>query len=115
MGKRPASMFYWMDFDRDTRALSLKAVGGWMRIMGQLHFSPERGKKRQSLRSWANVMGCSTGEVERIVTELREHKIGKFRFSNGLLTIESRRMRSEEEQREKDNQRVRRFRQSNKY
>ena len=82
-----------------------------MRIMGQLHFAPDRGKRRLSLRSWANVMGCSTGEVERIVTELRQHKIGKFRYSNGLLTIESRRMRSEEEQREKDNQRVRRFRQ----
>ncbi len=110
MGKRPASMFYWMDFDRDTRALSLRAVGGWMRIMGQLHFASTRGKKRQSVRSWANVMGCTIKEVNTIVSELRAHKVGKFRYSNGQLTVESRRMRTEEEQREKDNKRVRQFR-----
>ena len=114
MGKRPASMFYWMDFDRDTRALTLKSVGGWMRIMGQLHFAPTRGKKRHSLSSWANVMGCSIKEVETIVSELRAHKVGKFRYSNGQLTIESRRMRVEEEQREKDNLRVRQFRMRSK-
>ena len=85
-----------------------------MRIMGQLHFAPERGKKRHSLRSWANVMGCSVREVESIVSELRAHRVGKFRYSNGQLTIESRRMRLEEEQREKDNQRVRQFRMRSK-
>ena len=103
-----------MDFDRDTRALTLKSVGGWMRIMGQLHFAPTRGKKRHSLSSWANVMGCSIKEVETIVNELRAHKVGKFRYSSGQLTIESRRMRVEEEQREKDNLRVRQFRMRSK-
>ncbi|MCH8928384.1 MAG: hypothetical protein IIB39_06665 [Candidatus Marinimicrobia bacterium] len=110
MGKRPASMFYWMDFDRDTRALSLRAVGAWMRIMGQLHFSNDRGRKRQSVRSWANVTGCTPSELEKIISELREHNVGKFRFYHGQLTIISRRMIREEEQRENENERVRRFR-----
>jgi len=85
-----------------------------MRIMGQLHFSNERGRKRQSLRSWANVMGCTPAEVEKIISELKEHHVGKFRYSNGQLTIISRRMIREEGQRESENERVRRFRERSK-
>ena len=110
MGKMAASMFYWMDFDRATRALSLRAVGAWMRIMGQLHFSNDRGRKRQSVRSWANVTGCTPSELEKIISELKEHNVGEFRNYNGQLTIISRRMIREEEQRENENDRVRRFR-----
>ena len=72
MGKRPASMFYWMDFDRDTRALSLAAIGAWMRIMGQLHFSEIRGKKRQAIKSWANVIGCTEKEIDNIIDDVVE-------------------------------------------
>ena len=53
----PYSKFFWGDYLRDTRMLSLEAKGAWMDILCHLSQLDEPGEAGYKIQSWARLLG----------------------------------------------------------
>jgi uncharacterized protein YdaU (DUF1376 family) len=109
--KLPFFQFYPADYQRDTRALSLAAKGGWVDVLCMLHGSSTRGSMTLPVVGWARVMGATVDQAEAIISELGSINVADvIRRENGDVTLESRRMKRETITREQTRLRVQRHR-----
>ena len=111
MGKLPAFLFYPNDWSRDLEEHPLEIEGAWIRITCKLFYSETRGRFAKTLPQIAKILGNRGEKTIRILKYLQSENIANIptdlsRIDNkGLITIESRRMVSDENKREKDRKR----------
>lgn len=82
----PSSPFYWNDYFRDTRILSLAAKGTWMDILCHLHESATRGSATLTLAQWAGWCGCPQGQFIESIEELQKAGIATVTFRHTKIT-----------------------------
>ena len=68
----PYSKFFWGDYLRDTRILSLEARGAWMDILCHLSSEEIVGVAGYKLEAWARLLGVTKREIKRVFQELTE-------------------------------------------
>lgn len=109
--KLPFIQFFPSDYQRDTRALSLAAKGGWMDVLCMLHGSSTRGTMTLPVVGWARIMGATVDQAEAVISELEIMRVAEVaREGNGDVTISSRRMLRDGITREQTRLRVERHR-----
>lgn len=100
MGKNPAFQFYPADWTRKTRRLPLHVKGAWTDILCAMWWAPERGEVTMNIESWSREIGTTIEETESVIDTLSSHNICTVeRLSNGDITLLSRRMRRDENDR----------------
>lgn len=100
MGKNPADQFYWEDWKRDTRCLSLAAKGAWIDLLSDMWFAPIRGRLSMPIVAYARSLGATVDQTEAVLQELTERNICNYvQESDGSLTLICRRMSREHEER----------------
>jgi len=75
MTKAPADQFYWNDYMRDTRRISLAARGGWVDILGEMRYSPTRGMLNESWVGYARIMSATVDQAQAVIIELIEKRV----------------------------------------
>jgi len=105
MSKAPSFPFYPDDFLRDMLEHSLEIRGAWITILNKLHSAERRGILNLNLSEWSRIFGENEEKTNEILLKLNEKKVGDFKFSNGNITVISRRMVREEKA--KENNRLR--------
>ncbi len=121
----PSSPFYWNDYYRDTRLLSVSARGVWMDMLCRVHESKTRGEITLTLDEWTRWCACGQVEFLSAVSEIKRHDLGTIHErsvpnsktensgsgkSNVEITVINRRMSREEEYRKNNNVRQETFR-----
>ena len=100
MSKAPAVQFYFSDYLRDTRSLSLAAKGAWMDCLCDMWFSVTRGVISKPIVGYARLFGCTIDQAKQVIDEIVELRIGDAETEpNGNLTLINRRMVRDEEDR----------------
>jgi len=117
MMRRPPLEWWFEDFEADTRCLSVKAVGGWVRILNALDAARLRGQDTLDIEGWAAIIGADKVTSESILQEIKRRKVARVTFCNanvtgcnGLVTVVNRRMERERKERQALKLRVRRHR-----
>lgn len=106
MAKAPADQFYFSDYIRDTRSLSLEARGAWMDILSQGFFKTPQGRISQDLDAWATMFGCSVDTAKTVLEAIKKHQVGDVVTErNGNITVTNR--RQYRTWKEKDDARIR--------
>lgn len=114
MAKAPADQFYFSDYLRDTRSLSLAAKGAWMDCLCDMWFSVTRGTISKPVVGYARLFGCTVDQAKQVIDEIADLGIGDATTeSNGNIKLTNRRMVREEYERELNRNRQARFRESN--
>jgi uncharacterized protein YdaU (DUF1376 family) len=109
MGKAPADQFYFSDYLRDTRSLSLAARGAWMDCLCEMWFSVIRGRISKPLIHYARYWGCSTDQASAVIDEILHSDVADGGTEqNGYITLINRRMYSA--WKDTENNRIRQFR-----
>lgn len=119
----PSSPFYWNDYYRDTRVLTLPTRAIWMDMLCRAHESHTRGQIRLSVGAWARWCACKVEDITLAEIELRHHPdVGlimketvdpsdPYNYeSNVFLTVTNRRMVREALFKENNAERQDRFR-----
>ena len=88
----PYSQFFWADYLKDTRILSLEAKGAWMDILCHLANADEVGVSGHRLDIWARVLGCPKRVAKRILAELEDAKVGEIWTENDKVFIKNNRL-----------------------
>ena len=88
----PYSQFFWADYLKDTRILSLEAKGAWMDILCHLANADEVGVSGHRIDIWARVLGCPKRVAKRILTELEDAKVGEIWTENEKVFIKNNRL-----------------------
>lgn len=99
MGKNPAFQFYPSDWSRDTAMLSLDVKGAWIDILCAMWWSQERGVISGTPSDFARMLRISRARFSQILDRLQAQKICECDVQNGRVTLTSRRMVREEEER----------------
>jgi uncharacterized protein YdaU (DUF1376 family) len=100
VGKNPADQFYWEDWKRDTRCLSLAAKGAWIDLLSDMWFSQIRGRLQMPMTAYARSLGATVEQTEAVIQELMDRNICDYvKESDGSLTLINRRMSREYDQR----------------
>lgn len=90
--KAPADQFYFGDYIRDTRCLSIGTRGAWMDILAFGFFSTPQGRMTKDLDAWSRLFGTSTDTTLSIFEELKKHEVGDVVTQrNGDITVTNRR------------------------
>ncbi len=102
MGKNPASLFYWGDWQRDLDDHPLDIEGAWIRICCRLHWSKTRGRLAYNLDIWSSILRQTKEDTETILKYIEEKKIGDVTFGHASsqknhsnVTVTNRRMYSD--------------------
>jgi len=115
-GKAPAFQFYVMDWMRDLEEYPLEIEGAWIRIICKLWFSDKRGSLTRTADQWGRILRIPEEEAVRIITKLKDEKIGDVTFChgqcNGDITVECRRMLRTERSKEGNRIRQKRHRET---
>lgn len=99
--------FFPGDFDRDMMAHSLEIRGAWITIIDHLWNSDKRGRATHSMLQWGRILGTVENDAERIISYLSCEKIADCNNDgNGNVTVISRRIEKEENERENTRLRV---------
>lgn len=69
----PSSAFYWNDYYRDTRVLTLPTRAIWMDMLCRAHESQTRGQIKLSIGAWARWCACTVEDIMLAEMELRHH------------------------------------------
>lgn len=88
----PYSKFFWSDYMRDTRMLSLEAKGAWMDILCHLSATPSVGEASYKIDSWARLLGCSKATCKKVFDELIECGVGEILEKNGKFFVKNSRI-----------------------
>jgi len=88
LGKRPADQFYYGDYLRDTRALSLTARGAWMDILCSMHFSDPRGRLSMTVESYSNLLGADFSTTSSVLLEIVALKVADCIVDGRILNPE---------------------------
>lgn len=111
MSRSPAAQFYFADYLRDTRTLSIQARGAWMDVLCIMWFSQEKGRCNADVTQMKRLWGVENEAAEAILEELIASKICDVeRDCNGNVTLINRRMVRDEKERQSTKDRVKRFR-----
>jgi uncharacterized protein YdaU (DUF1376 family) len=111
MAKAPADQFYFGDYIRDTRCLSIAARGAWADILSFAFFETPQGRISQDLDAWSRMFGTDIDTARSILMEIQKRKVGDVVTErNGDVTVTNRRKYREWMEREAGKQRVKRFR-----
>ena len=124
MAKAPAMQFYVRDWLADTAVVSLRAAGGWMRILCHLHLADLRGEDSRTLKGWAGILGTTIDEAAEVLQDLAEQRVADIRSDRDMsrdvtfcpsdvtaqYTVVCRRMARERKEREGNRMRKRRER-----
>jgi len=95
--KLPYMQFYPGDYIRDTRGLSAEAKGVWMDALCFMWDAPERGVLRNTPDGFARMFGISVDAFDAVLMQFDVNIICDInRDSNGIVTLESRRMIKDE-------------------
>lgn len=90
--KAPADQFYFGDYIRDTRCLSIGARGAWMDILAFGFFLTPQGRISQDIDAWSRTFGTGTDTALSLLEELKKHKVGDVVTQrNGDITVTNRR------------------------
>ena len=114
MSGLPYLEFFPSDWIKDTRALSPEAKGAWIDIISTLHFSDTRGSLALTFDGWARVTGQTPEMIRKSIAELRLLEVCDCHESNGVVTLESRRMLRESITKEQTRQRAEKSRHKQK-
>jgi len=113
--KAPADQFYFSDYMRDTRELSLAARGAWMDCLCKMWFSVTRGQISMPLSGYARLFGCTLDQARAVVEEIREYQIGDaVTEANGNITLTNRRIYREWKEAEANKNRQSKYREKQK-
>lgn len=118
MGKLPAFLFYANDWSRDLEEHPLEIEGAWIRLICKLFYSETRGSFSKTLPQIAKILGNRAEKTLKLLKYLQDENIADIptdlsRIDNKtLITIESRRMISDEKKREDDRKRQQKKRDS---
>jgi uncharacterized protein YdaU (DUF1376 family) len=111
MSKAPAAQFYFADYMRDTRTLSIQARGAWMDVLCIMWFSQEKGRCNADVTQMKRLWGVENDTAKAILDELITSKICDIETGcNGNVTLINRRMVRDEKERQSTKDRVKRFR-----
>jgi len=72
----PSSPFYWNDYYRDTRVLTLDTRAIWMDMLCRAHESITRGRVTLTVDEWAQWCACGQPQILEAEAELRRHGVG---------------------------------------
>lgn len=115
MGKAPADQFYFMDYIRDTRSLSLEAKGAWMDILAHGFFNVPQGRISQDLDAWSRMLGCPVDTARTVLEQIGKHRVGDVETErNGDVTVTNRRQFNAWQEREANKHRVADYRERKK-
>lgn len=115
MAKAPADQFYFNDYIRDTRPLSVAARGAWMDILSFGFFETPQGRISQDLDAWSRMFGTDIDTAKSLLDEIKKRKVGDvITERNGDVTVMNRRKYAEWQEREAGKQRVKRYRDKNR-
>lgn len=111
MSKAPADQFYYGDYIRDTRCLSIAARGAWADILCFAFFESPQGRISQDLDAWSRMFGTDTVTAKSLLAEIGKRKVGDVVTErNGDVTVTNRRKYREWLEREGGKQRAKRYR-----
>lgn len=111
MGKAPADQFYFGDYIRDTRSLSLEVKGAWMDIIAHGFFKTPQGRISQSYDEWARMLGCDTATVKTVIDAIKKQGVGDVVTErNGDVTVVNRRKFNEWKERNSNKERQKNYR-----
>ena len=110
MAKAPAIQFYVRDFLADTSVLTAACTGVWIRIICHLHLCRPRGTATYQVGQWARILGISDADAEALLCELKHSGCATVTERSADITVTSRRMVREEQEREANRLRQRRYR-----
>jgi uncharacterized protein YdaU (DUF1376 family) len=91
----PYSKFFWGDYLKDTRMLSLEAKGAWMDILCHLSQLDEPGEAGYKIQSWARLLGVGKRVARRVIDEIGEAKVGKVWEKNELIFVANSRIKND--------------------
>lgn len=101
--------FYTGDWLKDTGVLSVAAAGAWIRLLVAMWDAERRGELSLPIGSLARIIGVESGDAEKLIAELGITRVANvLTDSNGLITVQSRRMMREEKDRESNRLRAER-------
>lgn len=102
MAKQPYIPFYLGDYLKDTRILPLNVRGGWVDLILYMWDNKVRGELVGTYDDFARLMTCSKDEAILVIQTLNQKKIFDYaELSNGMMKIESRKMKAMKELSEK--------------
>lgn len=102
MAKAPAFQFYVRDWLTDTELVgcSLAAQGFWIAALANMFISPQRGKlEDKTYPQLASMCRCTEVEAQTHVLELSAQCVADVTTCNGLVTLMSRRMWRDDQER----------------
>ena len=91
----PYSKFFWGDYLKDTRTLSLEAKGAWMDILCHLSQLDEPGEAGYKIQAWARLLGCSKRVARRVIDEIGEAGVGRVRKENEQIFVANSRIKND--------------------
>lgn len=91
----PYSKFFWGDYLKDTRMLSLEAKGAWMDILCHLSQLDNPGEAGYRIQSWARLLGCSKRVARRVIEEISEAGVGRVREENEHIFVANSRIKND--------------------
>lgn len=100
--------FYPADWICDTRRLTPAARGIWIDILVIAWNEPQRGIYHRDMDSAGRELGIDQNQLAAMLAEI--HNVATVTFSNGAVTVQSRRMIREEKARELGRNRAQRYR-----
>lgn len=102
MGKNPADQFYWGDWlnDVELQAASASSRGIWINALCRMWYAKSRGEISGNLPSLVKICNCTTPEFEIFWQEAKTLGFCEVsQNSNGILTLQNRRMFKAEKKR----------------
>lgn len=109
--KAPADQFYFGDYIRDTRCLTIDARGAWMDILAFGFFETPQGRISQDIDTWSRMFGTDVDTALSILEQIKARKVGDVvTLRNGEIQVSNRRIFREWQGREAGKQRVKLFR-----
>jgi len=109
MSKLTWSKWFWDAHSKSWRGHPLWMEGAWMRVLEQLHSSKETGVMSRPINSWAMIIGCTEKEADEFIKHIDKYDLASVEFGDDI-TISSRRMIRNEEERNGTADRVRKHR-----
>lgn len=110
--KLPYDQWYWADWFRDTRRLSIATKGFWIDVIGHLRQETKTGWATYDLATWGTLTNCTESDAEMALTELGKWRIATIvRKSDGQVTVSCRRVVREKRERKYATLRQERYRQ----
>jgi len=91
----PYSKFFWGDYLKDTRMLSLEAKGAWMDILCHLSQLDNPGSAGYKIQSWARLLGCSKRVAKRVLDEIKDAGVGKVWEQNDHVFVQNSRIKND--------------------